>query len=249
MQGYSTTGRAAGPGPCATFYVSRPPAYVLTGVSSAERRPPLGASRECPRRGARLSTKRPDGTTVEGLSRGGLEAAMRRRVGTSLYAGLLFTVLGVLAWGSGQPFILPSLGPTAFVLAFDRRSNRTRSCRVIGSHLIGGVAGPAAWVAVAAGVSITATPPSFSAEGFRLAASATVSIVATSRAMIATDTVHPPPCATTFIVSLGLLSTALRVGIIVGSVTILVAFHSCALLVFRRLVGDAHPFYRDREMD
>lgn len=166
---------------------------------------------------------------------------MRRRVGTSLYAGLLFTVLGVIAWGSGQPFIFPSLGPTAFVLAFDRQSERTQGHRVIGSHLIGGVAGLLAWTVMAAGVSITATPPPFSFEGFRLAASATLSIVLTSWAMIATDTIHPPACATTLIVSLGLLSTVLQVGIIVGSVTLLVLFHNGVLWVFEHLVGDSHP--------
>jgi len=172
---------------------------------------------------------------------------MRRRVGTSLYAGLLFTVLGAIAWGSAQPFIFPSLGPTAFVLAFDRRSQRTRTYRIVGSHLIGGIAGLLAWSVVAAGVSITAVPPPLSVEGFRLTASATVSIVLTSWTMIATDTIHPPACATTLIVSLGLLSTPLRVGIIVGSVTILVLFHAGVLSLFRRIVGSDHPLYRMAE--
>jgi hypothetical protein len=88
---------------------------------------------------------------------------MRCRVGTSLYAGLLFTVLGVIAWGSGQPFVFPSLGPTAFVLAFDRQSERTQNRRIV------------------------------------------------------------------------------------GSVTILVGFHNGVILVYRRLVGDSHPLYRDQE--
>jgi CBS-domain-containing membrane protein len=74
-----------------------------------------------------------------------------------------------------------------------------------------------------------------------LAASATVSIVLTSWAMIATDAVHPPACATTLIVSLGLLSTPLRVAIILGSVSILVLFHNGVLLVFKRVVGDSNP--------
>ncbi|WP_080505311.1 HPP family protein [Halorubrum aethiopicum] len=174
---------------------------------------------------------------------------MRRRVGTSLYAGLLFTVLGVTAWGSGQPFIFPSLGPTAFVLAFDRQSDRTQTRLIIGSHLIGGLAGLFAWTVVASGVSITATPLPFSGDGFRLAASATVSIILTSWAMITTDTIHPPACATTLIVSLGLLSTPLRVGIIVGSVTILVLFHNIVILIFKRLVGDSHPRYHEQETE
>jgi CBS-domain-containing membrane protein len=166
--------------------------------------------------------------------------SMQHQVGTSLYSGLLFMILGVVAWGSGQPFVFPSLGPTAFVLAFDRQHDRAQMYRVIGSHLIGGIAGLLAWVVVATSVSITATPPPFSLEGFRLATSATLSIVLTSWAMIATDTVHPPACATTLIVSLGILSTPFQVSIIFGSVTILVLFHEGFLLTFRRLLGDSY---------
>jgi CBS-domain-containing membrane protein len=78
-----------------------------------------------------------------------------------------------------------------------------------------------------------------------LATSATLSIIATSWAMIATDTVHAPACATTLIVSLGLLSTPLQVGIIIVSVIILVEVHVAVLVLFKRMVGDSHPLYRD----
>jgi hypothetical protein len=168
---------------------------------------------------------------------------MRRRLGTSLYAGLLFAVLGAVAWATGQPFVFPSLGPSAFVLAFDRRSERERAVRVVGGHLLGGLAGLAAWTAIADGAALIATPPAFSPEGFRLTASAVASLVATSWAMIATGWIHPPACATTLIVSLGLLSTPTEVAIVVASVTVLVAFHAGIILLFKRLVGDAHPLY------
>lgn len=164
-------------------------------------------------------------------------ASVRHRVGTSLYAGLLFTALGVIAWGSGQPFVFPSLGPTAFVLAFERQRDRTQNYRVIGSHAIGSAAGLLAWVLIAPDVSITASLPPFSTAGFRLTASATVSILLTSWAMIGTDTVHPPACATTLIVSLGLLSTLHHVAIILGSVGILVAFHNSIMTIFNYLVS------------
>ena len=62
--------------------------------------------------------------------------------------------------------------------------------------------------------------------------------------MIATDTNHAPACATTLIVSLGLLSTPLQVGIMVASVVILVAVHAAVLSLFKQVVGDAHPVYR-----
>jgi hypothetical protein len=51
---------------------------------------------------------------------------------TSLYAGILFTVLGVVTWVSGRPFVFPSLGLSAFVLAVEGRSERTRAFRVVG---------------------------------------------------------------------------------------------------------------------
>lgn len=169
----------------------------------------------------------------------------RRRIGTSLYAGFLFTVLGVVAWVSGQPFIFPSLGPSAFILAFDRRGERTRTYRVVGSHLIGAVAGLAAYTLLASGVTLTTTPAALSTEGLRLITSGILSIILTSWGMIATDTNHAPACATTLIVSLGLLSTPFQVGSIVVSVIVLVEIHAFVLLLFRRLVGESHPLYDD----
>ena len=153
-------------------------------------------------------------------------------------------MLGALAWVTGQPFIFPSLGPSAFILAFERRGERTRTYRIVGSHLIGGVAGLLAYTLIAAGVSTTVSPPALSPEGLRLTASATISIVLTSWGMIATDTIHAPACATTLIVALGLLSTPTQVAIIVASIVILVEFHAGVILVFKRIVGDTHPLYR-----
>lgn len=171
----------------------------------------------------------------------------RRRVGTSLYAGLLFTVLGVIAWVSGEPFIFPSLGPSAFILAFERRGERTRTYRVVGSHLLGGIAGLLTYTLLATGVSLTPPPPALSAAGLRLALSGILSIILTSWGMIATDTIHAPACATTLIVSLGLLSTPPQVGIIVLSVVILVEFHVGVLWVFSSVGSDASPHSSESE--
>lgn len=161
----------------------------------------------------------------------------RRRVGTSLYAGFLFGVLGFVAWISGQPFIFPSLGPSAFVLAFERHGGRNRTYRMVGAHLVGGVAGLLAHELLAPGVAFATASPDLSAEGLRLAASGVLSLVLTSWGMIATDMKHPPACATTLIVSLGLLSEPVEVAIIVASTAILVETHTNVLRLFERLVG------------
>lgn len=170
----------------------------------------------------------------------------RRRLGTSLYAGLLFTILGGIAWVSGEPFIFPSLGPSAFLLAFERRGERGWLSQIVASHVIGGVVGFVAYSLFASGVTITATPPPGSLAGLRLSMSGILSIILTSWGMIAGDTIHAPACATTLIVSLGLLSTLVQVAIIVLSVGTLVTFHLAALWVFKRLVGDIHPVYLTR---
>lgn len=167
---------------------------------------------------------------------------MRRgRLGTSLYAGLLFTVLGGIAWASGELFIFPSLGPSAFILAFERSGERTRTYRVVGGHLIGAGAGFLAHAALANGIAITTAPPPTSSEGLWLALSGVASIIATSWGMIVTDTIHAPACATTLIISLGLLSTPIQVVIIVVSVVILVEFHNGILWVYSTAVNGSSP--------
>lgn len=165
---------------------------------------------------------------------------MPRQVGTSLYAGLLLSVLGVIVWWSGKPFLFPSLGPSAFVLAFERRDERRRTgmYRIVAGHVIGVGAGLLAWTLVNGDVSITAVPPGGSLDGLRLVGGAILSIVLTSWGMTVTETVHPPACATTLIVSLGILATPLQALTIVVSVVLLVEVHINVLPVFERIVSD-----------
>ncbi|ELZ82479.1 hypothetical protein C453_15378 [Haloferax elongans ATCC BAA-1513] len=165
----------------------------------------------------------------------------RRGLETGLTAGLLFATLGVVAWGSGSAFIFPSLGPSAFVLAFAVGSERPRGKRVVGGHAIGAVAGLLAYTVLASGATLTASPPAFSLAGLGLVASGLVSVVATSWGMVATDTVHAPACATTLIVSLGLLSTPREVGIIVASVVLLVAADVVVRKAAASSVFDSEP--------
>lgn len=160
---------------------------------------------------------------------------VRKRLGTSLYASFLFMILGFLAWVSGQPFVFPSLGPSAYILAFDRRGERTRTYRIIGGHLIGLLAGWVAYTLFAGGISITSSPAPFSTAGLYLTMSGITSIALTTWAMIATDTKHPPACATTLIVSLGLLTTSFELLAIIISVVVLVESHQIVLYVFENL--------------
>jgi len=63
----------------------------------------------------------------------------------------LFGVLWLIAWASGQAFVFPSLGPSAFVLAFDRHADRGQLREIVLAHAIGCVGGFAAWTLVSPG--------------------------------------------------------------------------------------------------
>lgn len=158
---------------------------------------------------------------------------MDDRTGTTLHTGLLISTTAGLAWLSGLPMIFPSLGPSAFVLALFQDSDATSPRRVIGSHAIGVVAGLFAYHLLAGGVSMTAATAPGSIEGLRLAGSAVLATTLTAGGMLASDTRHPPACATTLIVSLGLLSTLWEGTLIVLAVVLLVVAHRFLLATER----------------
>lgn len=159
---------------------------------------------------------------------------VRQGVRTSLYAGLLMTALGAVTWATGEPFVFPSLGPTAFILAMVQRGERTTTYRVLGGHTIGAAAGLLAYTLLADGAVVTTVFPAFSHAGLRLAASGVVSLVLTTVGMIETGAIHSPACATTLIVSLGLMATVEETVIIVVSVAVLMAIHR----LWQRVVPD-----------
>lgn len=148
----------------------------------------------------------------------------RTTVRSSLYAGVLLTVVGLLAWATGRPFVFPSLGPSGYVLATTTSEDLTPR-RVVGGHLIGLGAGLLTYHALASGLLITTTAVPFSLTQLRLVASGVAAVVLTTGLMLRTDLVHPPACATTLIVGLGLLPSLTEAGIVVVSVLTLVGVH------------------------
>jgi CBS-domain-containing membrane protein len=149
----------------------------------------------------------------------------RTTVRSSLYASVLLTGVGLLAWATGRPFVFPSLGPSGYVLA-TTSSEATTPRRVVGGHLVGLGAGFFTYHTLAPGLLITTTTPPFALAQLRLVASGVVAVALTTGGMLRTDLVHPPACATTLIVALGLLSTPSEAGIVVASVLLLAGVHT-----------------------
>lgn len=138
-------------------------------------------------------------------------------------ASSLLVVLAALVWASGQPYLFPSLGPTAYALAVSPSAATSQPQRVFGGHLFGVLAGLLAYHLLAPGLSVVHVPPAYSLAGLRLAASAVLAVGLTSAAMVSTDLRHAPACATTLIVALGLLTTLWQAIVVLSAILLLVA--------------------------
>ena len=165
---------------------------------------------------------------------------MNDQITTSLHTGLLIAILGVLTWVSGLPALFPSLGPSAFVLAMFPEGEASNPKRVIGSHVLGVIAGFLAYHLFAQGIVVTGQIPPFSTVSLRLAVSSVVAIVLTVVAMLYFGIRHPPACATTLIVALGLLPTFLDGIIIIGAVAIIVGVQKLLLRIDKSIRGITH---------
>lgn len=149
---------------------------------------------------------------------------IKRVVRVSLRTGLYVALLGLIVWATGRPFIFPSLGPTAFALALHPRENVAR--QVLGGHLCGVLSGLLVYHTFASGLIVTAFHAPFSTNSLWLASSGSLSVALTTGSMLLSRTVHAPACATTLIISLGLLPSFAEGGIIMAAVALLYGTHT-----------------------
>ncbi|NHN60389.1 MULTISPECIES: HPP family protein [Halorussus] len=154
---------------------------------------------------------------------------MREALRESATAGSLLAVVGALAVATGRPFLFPSLGPSAFLLATRPSAPTSAPRRVAGGHAVGVAAGLVAYHALASGMVLTAPPTRLTAASAALAVSGVASVALTTAGMAAADLRHAPACATTLIVSLGLLSSLADALLVVAAVAVLLATHRALL--------------------
>ena len=149
---------------------------------------------------------------------------------------ITIAVLALLALVSGNPFVFPSLGPTAYLLFFSPLGKSSSPRNTIIGHAIGLACGYAAFVLTGAGAL-----PFGAHQGIfwpRILAAA-LSLSSTGALMVFLDVSHPPAGATTLIVSLGIISKPLELVIIEVAVFLLVA----QALAINRLAGLWYPWW------
>lgn len=149
-------------------------------------------------------------------------------------------LLALLALVSRNPFVFPSLGPTAYLLFFSPLGKTSSPRNTIIGHAIGLVCGYGAFVITGAGATPFGAHPGVFWP--RILASA-LSLSATGAFMVLLDVSHPPAGATTLIVSLGIISKPGELVIIEVAVFLLVA----QALVINRLAGLAYPLWNTAE--
>lgn len=149
---------------------------------------------------------------------------------------ITIAVLALLALVSRNPFVFPSLGPTAYLLFFSPLGKTSSPRNTILGHAVGLVCGYGAFVLTGAG----ALPFGVHQGIFwpRILAAA-LSLSSTGALMVLFDVSHPPAGATTLIVSLGIISKPIELVIIEVAVFLLVA----QALAINRLAGLRYPWW------
>jgi CBS domain-containing membrane protein len=146
-------------------------------------------------------------------------------------------LLTVLALVTHNPFVFPSLGPTAYLFFFTPLGESSSPRNAVLGHAIGLVCGFAAyWV-----TGMHPFPQGFTGEVYwpRILASA-LALALTAVVMSLLHVQHPPAGATTMIVSLGILAKPQYLGVIEIAVVLLAA----QAFAINRLAGLPYPVWR-----
>jgi CBS domain-containing membrane protein len=143
-------------------------------------------------------------------------------------------LLALLAFLSRNPFVFPSLGPTAYLLFFSPLAKTCSPRNTIFGHAIGIICGYGALVVMGAGALPYGMHPGIFWPRILAAA---LSLSATGALMVLLGVSHPPAGATTLIISLGIISKPRELIIIEVAVFLLVA----QALVINRLAGLPTP--------
>jgi CBS-domain-containing membrane protein len=148
-------------------------------------------------------------------------------------------LMSLVALATGQPFVFPSLGPTAFLLFYTPHLPTASPRNTIAGHLIGVLAGYASLALF----GLLHNPPALVAgvDAARVGAAA-LSLGLTAGLMVWLKVPHPPAGATTLIVSLGLIATIPKLGVLMLGVLLLVAQG----FAINRLAGIDYPLWAPR---
>jgi hypothetical protein len=151
-----------------------------------------------------------------------------------LAGAALVLFVGVAGLLAGQPWLVPSLGPSAYLVAESAAHPSARAYNVLAGHLIGLGAGfVGVWVFGAGGDPVVLQAGTLT--GGRVGAAA-LAILLSMLVALPLRAGHPPAAATTLLVALGSISTGLQaLNLAIGAVLLAVAGEGLRALRMGRL--------------
>jgi CBS domain-containing membrane protein len=172
----------------------------------------------------------------------GLQARHNSRIVLGSYvlvnSAISIAILSSIAAITDQPFVFPSLGPTAFLLFFAALGDQAAPRNVFCGHLIGVVAGYLALVVF----GLTTAAPDLEDVTWPRVGAATVALCLTLSMMVWLGVPHAPAGATTLIVALGLMRTPEQLLILMVAVVLMILEG----LAINRLAGLPYPMWAPR---
>ncbi|HZP90804.1 MAG TPA: HPP family protein [Actinomycetota bacterium] len=154
--------------------------------------------------------------------------------------GLLsIALMALVALATRQPFVFPSLGPTAFLLFYTPQAPTASPRNTLCGHLIGVIAG---YASLAAFGLLHAGPSILVGVSWARVGAAALSLGLTAGFMVWLRVPHPPAGATTLIVSLGLIAGLAKLAVLMAGVLLLVVQG----FVINRLAGIDYPIWSPR---
>lgn len=170
--------------------------------------------------------------------------ALARRYNSTVILGVFSFVNGCLSIGvmtlaafvTRQPFVFPSLGPTAFLLFYTPTAAAASPRNTIVGHAIGAGAGYLSLVVF--GLTTAGPALAVGVSAPRIGAAA-LSLGLTAGLMALFKVPHPPAGATTLIVSLGILPDPVDLAVLMLAVILL----TLQGLTINRLAGIAYPWW------
>lgn len=162
-------------------------------------------------------------------------------LGTFAFVNGLVSIglMSLVALLTKQPFIFPSLGPTAFLLFYTPMLPTASPRNTLCGHLVGAVAG---YLSLVIFGLLDAGPAIVVGVSWSRVGAAALSLALTSGVMVWLRVPHPPAGATTLIVSLGLVTTIPKLGVLMLGVLLLVVQG----FAINRLAGVPYPLWSPR---
>jgi len=183
---------------------------------------------------------------VHGLAvRFGLERLRQRHdsravLGTYVLinSGISIAILAAIAALTREPFVFPSLGPTAFLLFYAALDTQSAPRNTFCGHLTGVLVGYLALVIF----GLTTTAPSLIHLTLPRIGAITLSLCLTLSLLVWLNVPHPPGGATAMIVALGLVRTPRDLTVLMIAVVLIIGQG----IAISRLAGVPYPLWAPR---